>query len=138
MQPSIACTTPNWRHSTDREPFRLGGNSGATVCADLDNDGQLDLFTTEIRHWWAGAGSDASSVLRNTGASDVAFERLAREDIGLEVPHVTGLSWDEGHISAAVLDVDNDGWKDIFIGASEYAGNRGLLYCRARRCALSS
>ena len=128
VQPSIACTTPNWRHSTDREPFRLGGNSGATVCADLDNDGQLDLFTTEIRHWWAGAGSDASSVLRNTGASDVAFERLAREDIGLEVPHVTGLSWDEGHISAAVLDVDNDGWKDIFIGASEYAGNRGLLY----------
>jgi hypothetical protein len=28
-----------WNHDQDRNAFRLGGNSGATVCADLNNDG---------------------------------------------------------------------------------------------------
>ncbi len=125
--PAIQCQ-PNWNHGQDRQPFRLGGNSGATVCADLDNDGHIDLFTTEIRHWWAGSGADGSQWLRNTGAADVVFERMAREAVGLEVPHVTGASWDEGHMTATAFDVDNDGWLDVYIGGSDYAGNRGLLY----------
>ena len=29
--PEINCTQQNWRHNVDREPFRNGGNSGATV-----------------------------------------------------------------------------------------------------------
>jgi hypothetical protein len=125
--PRIGCS-PNWSHATDREPFRLGGNSGATVCADLDNDGWLDLVTTEIRHWWAGSGADGSTVLWNTGEADVRLERAGRDEIGLVVPHVTSGGWDEGHIGATVLDFDNDGWLDIFIGATDYAGNRALLY----------
>jgi len=125
--PSIQCS-PNWRHTTDREPFRLGGNSGATICADINNNGHMDLLTTEIRHWWAGRSSDASEILWNTGDDDVTFTRPGREATGLVVPQVTGASWDEGHMSAAVLDVDNDGWPDIYIGASDYPGNRGLLY----------
>jgi len=125
--PAVVCQN-NWRHDFDRNPFRLGGNSGATVCADLNNDGHLDLVTTEIKHWWAGDGSDGSSVLFNTGANDVTFDRPARADIGLEVPHVTSGSWDEGHMTATTFDFDNDGWLDIYIGGSDYAGNRGLLY----------
>ena len=31
-------------------------------------------------------------------------------------------------MTAAVFDFDNDGWPDVYIGASDYAGNRGLLY----------
>jgi hypothetical protein len=127
--PRVSCPTPaNWRHDTDREAYRLGGNSGTTVCADLDNDGDLDLLTTEIKHWWAGDGADESTVLWNTGEAEVRFERRPRAETGLEVPHPSAPSWDEGHISATVLDVDNDGWPDIYIGGSEYAGNEGLLY----------
>ena len=36
---------------------------GATICADIDRDGDIVLFTTEIRHWWAGSGADGSELL---------------------------------------------------------------------------
>jgi hypothetical protein len=127
VTPQISCMQQNWNHGQDREAFRLGGNSGATVCADIDNDGALDLWTSEIRHWWAGEGADHSELLVNTGLPDVMFDRPGRESMGVDVPHVTGNSWDEGHMSANVLDFDNDGWKDIYVGASDYPGNTGLL-----------
>ncbi len=125
--PQISCTQPNWNHNTDREAFRLGGNSGATTCADLDNDGNMDLLTGEIRHWWAGGGSDGSEVLVNTGETQVRFERPGDDALGLSVSQ-TSVSWDEGHMTNAVFDFDNDGWPDIYIGASDYPGNHGLLY----------
>lgn len=128
--PQVNCSQPNWNHSNDREPFRLGGNSGTTVCGDVDNDGDLDLLTTEIKHWWAGAGSDGSEILLNDGASDPRFDRPGRESMGLEIPHL-GASWDEGHMTAALFDFDNDGWLDVYIGASDYPGNRGLLFRNA-------
>jgi hypothetical protein len=126
--PAISCTTPNWNHATDRQPFRLGGNSGATACADLDNDGDMDLYTGEIRHWWAGLGSDMSEALINVGAGEIVFERPGRDALGITVEHVTGNSWDEGHMTLTTLDFDNDGRRDVYVGASDYAGNRGLLF----------
>lgn len=125
--PVVTCS-PNWNHDTDRQPWRLGGNSGATVCGDLDNDGDVDLFTTEIRHWWAGAGSDGSEVLVNDGAADPVFSRPGDAALGLAIDHSGTPSWDEGHMTAAILDFDNDGWPDIYLGASDYPGNYGHLY----------
>lgn len=127
--PRVNCPPQaNWRHTTDRRPFRLGGNSGTTVCADVNNDGHMDLLTTEITHWWAGAGSDQSELLLNTGEADVRFERPGPQATGLTRRRVTGVAWDQGDMTAAVLDFDNDGWPDIYVGASDYPGNRGLLY----------
>lgn len=126
--PLITCSQTNWRHEQDRHPFRLGGNSGSTICADVDNDGDIDLLTTEIRHWWAGSGSDGSELLVNTGEAEVRFERPGREATGLVVPHADPVQWDEGIITAAVFDFDLDGWSDIWLGGSEYPGNHGLLY----------
>ena len=123
----INCGQMNWRHDYDRMPFRLGGNSGATLCADFNGDGALDLFTGEIRHWWAGPGSDASEVLVNSGEADVRFERPGREATGLDMPQ-PGANWDEGHMTSAAFDFDNDGRQDIYLGASDYAGNYGRLY----------
>jgi hypothetical protein len=125
--PQISCTQTNWNHDQDREAFRLGGNSGTTLCADLNNDGQLDLFTTEIKHWWAGEGSDGSEVLVNTGEASLRFERPGDAALGLYIEKESA-SWDEGHMTAAILDFDNDGKKDLYLGASDYAGNRGHLY----------
>ena len=124
--PQIQCQA-NWNHVNDREAFRLGGNSASTVCGDLDNDGDLDLLTGEIKHWWAGAGSDGSEVLVNTGAAAVTFERPGDAALGLAIAHATS-SWDEGHMTNTLLDFDNDGWLDVYQGASDYAGNRGRLY----------
>jgi hypothetical protein len=125
--PRVSCSD-NWNHPTDREPFRLGGNSGSTFCADVDNDGDLDLLTSEIKHWWAGSGADGSELLVNQGDDDVWFERPGDATTGLEADHLGRVDWDEGHMTNAVFDFDNDGWLDVYIGASDYPGNRGMLY----------
>ena len=130
--PRISCDgVANWNHATGREPYRLGGVSGTTVCGDIDNDGDLDLLTTEIRHWWAGSGADRSELLVNqTGdaGADVLFARPGRESYGLDIDHGGRVSWDEGHMTAGLFDFDNDGRLDIYIGAATYPTNRGLLY----------
>lgn len=126
--PRIRCpANSGWNHSRDRELFRLGGNSGTTVCADVNNDGYFDLLTTEITHWWAGQNSDKSQLLINNGSQDVSFQRLDNASSGL-VRDNGAVNWDNGDMTAAIFDFDNDGWQDIYVGASDYAGNRGLLY----------
>ncbi len=125
--PTVLCS-PNWAHDNDRHPFRLGGNSGSTICSDLDNDGDIDLLTTEIRHWWAGEGADHAELLVNRGEADARFHRPGREATGLVVPHADPTEWDEGLITATIFDFDLDGWTDVWLGGSEYPGNHGLLY----------
>ncbi len=128
--PNLTCPTPadaNWTPVVDTAPFRTGGNSGTTVCADMDNDGDMDLITTELRHWWAGTGSDMSEILVNDGAPDPVFARPGRAAMGMVVPHDTN-DWNEGHITAAAFDFDNDGWRDFYLGATDYPGNHGLLF----------
>jgi len=127
----IACSTDDdafrWDHTYDREPFRLGGNSGASVCRDIDNDGYVDILTTEIVHWDVGESSDPSELLFNTGSSDIAFERPGNDATGLTRTH-SGVTWDDGDITGSIFDFDNDGWADVYIGSSDYPGTRGLLY----------
>jgi hypothetical protein len=125
--PRIACGQVNWQHLVDREPFRLGGNSGTTVCADVNNDGHLDLLTTEITHWWAGQSADRSELLINSGEPAVRFERPGLVATGLERMN-PAVNWDNGDMTAAVFDFDNDGLPDVYVGASDYPGNRGLLF----------
>ena len=127
VSPLIGCDGAGWDPATDEEPFRLGGNNAAALCADLNNDGKNDLVTTTIKHWWAGSGSDASEILVNNG-DGVSFRRPGRDATGLVVDHGGRVDWDEGIMSGAVFDFDNDGNKDIYLGASDYAGNRGLLF----------
>lgn len=130
-EPQIRCTSSQdafrWQHEFDREPFRLGGNSGTTVCADLNNDGWMDLITAEIRHWDVGESSDPTEILYNMGSSDVKFERPGNEVTGLERVHDSN-TWDDGDITTAAFDFDNDGRLDLYVGSTTYAGTRGFLY----------
>jgi len=116
-----------WNHTYDREPFRLGGNSGASICRDIDNDGHIDILTTEIVHWDVGESSDPSELLFNTGSGDITFDRPGNETTGLTREH-SGVTWDDGDITGSVFDFDNDGWADVYIGSTDYTGTRGLLY----------
>lgn len=125
LPPSRLMCSDNWSHDQDRHAFRLGGNSGATSAGDVDADGDLDLLTGEIKHWWAGAGADGGELLINDG--NARFARPGDDVTGLGVEHL-GVSWDEGHMTNALFDFDNDGLLDVYIGGSDYAGNRGHLY----------
>ncbi len=125
LPPAIRCIN-NWNHATDREAWRNGGNSAATAAGDLDNDGDLDLFTGEIKHWWAGEGADGSEALINQG--NARFDRPGDDALGLTADHLGRPDWDEGHMTNALFDFDNDGRLDVYVGASDYPGNRGLLY----------
>ena len=131
LEPELtACNSDEglrWDHRYDREPFRLGGNSGTTICADLNNDGWMDLLTTEIVHWDVGASSDGSEILINMKDSDVVFERPGNESTGLTRTHDI-VAWNDGDITGTVFDFDNDGRKDLYIGSTDYPGARGLLY----------
>jgi hypothetical protein len=125
----IQCNTSadafRWNHATDRVPNRLGGNSGSTICADVDNDGDIDLLTSEIVHWDVGTSSDPSELLFNDGAA--TFTRPGNDVTGLTRTHDI-VSWNDGDMTGAIFDFDNDGWPDVYIGSSDYEGARGLLF----------
>lgn len=127
IQCNSAADAFRWNHAIDRNIFRLGGNSGTTVCADLNNDGRLDLLTTEIVHWDVGQSSDPSEILYNTGQTPARFERPGNDATGLTREH-SGVAWDDGDITAAAFDFDNDGRLDILIASTDYPGTRAHLY----------
>ncbi len=116
-----------WSHASDREPWRLAGNSAATECADMDNDGNVDLLTGEIVHWDVGSSSDPAELLFNSGEEDVRMVRPGNEATGLTREH-PGPIWDNGDMTNTVLDFDNDGLLDVYIGSSDYPHTRGLLF----------
>jgi len=116
-----------WDHAYGRDPFRLGGNSGTTVCADVDNDGDMDLLTHEIVHWDVGPPSDPAELLVNTGVPEVVFDRPGNDVTGIVRVDLTSY-WNHGDMTGAVFDFDNDGWQDVYIGASDYPDNWALLF----------
>jgi hypothetical protein len=103
----------------DGEGYGMGA-----VAADIDNDGDDDLFVTNYGR---------NRLFRNRG--DGTFEEISRE-LGLDDPR-----WGAG---AAFFDADGDGWLDLYVAnyveqaepdTNECFGSRGTLrlYCDPRR-----
>jgi len=126
--PSITCTglEDAWEPGYSDHPARLGGNSSGTVCADIDNDGDLDLLGVELAHWHIGQASDKTELLRNDGFPAKPFTRPGREATGILRTHISG--WNEGDLGALAGDLDNDGRIDLYVLSSDYPGTYALLY----------
>ncbi len=126
--PMIHCDTAYWRVGYDDQPFRLGGTTFTTVCGDINNNGSMDLFNAEIRHWYHGRSSDPSQLLLNTGGGEEwVLERPGNEVTGLH-RNWGRVDWDEGDITAGFMDFDNDGLQDIIIGCSDYPNTHVFLF----------
>lgn len=129
--PLVQCPDPAdsaWRPGVDDQPWRLNGNNFTTYCGDFDGDGDLDLYSAQIRHWHVGQSSDASELLVNErGAGGLAFRRPGNATTGMVWPHPTQ-DWNEGGLMAAGADVDNDARLDLVVAASDYPGNWSLLF----------
>jgi hypothetical protein len=117
-----------WYPGVTDQPWLLNGNTFSIACGDVDNDGDLDLYTGEIAHPDVGSASDKSEILVNvTESSDaVRFERPGREEMGLEPP-IAGIA-DEGGQNSGLWDFDGDGWLDVYFGGSPYPDNYGWLF----------
>jgi len=126
--PMIQCPSQDyWSPGSDTLPYRLGGNTFTTLCADFDNDGDMDIYNAEITHWHIGKSSDPSQWLVNVKNGDsFEFQRPGRDAMGIIRPHSGG--WNEGDIYAFAADFDNDGMMDLFQPSSDYPDTHGWLF----------
>jgi len=90
----------------DRGATGGGRHSDAAIFADVDNDGDLDLFTSVYVHSTYGLSTNTNDLLLNDGAAH--FTLAPSSPFHLEPIHNTA--------GAIFLDYDNDGNIDLFIG----------------------
>jgi hypothetical protein len=123
------CPDRGWVPGESDQPWRLGGNTFSFACGDLDDDGDLDLMSAEIRHWDVGSDSDPSELIMNVTPPGMPLQKFARPGnaaTGLD-RHEKG-GWNEGDMMPVFADVDLDGRKDIYLTSSDYPGDHGWLW----------
>lgn len=103
-------------------PTAAAGHTFSIACGDLDDDGDVDLMTAEVRHAWVSVESDRSELLRNDPPEGTVIGRMVRpgnETTGLNRVHI-GNAWTEGDNIAIFSDIDLDGRKDVLLASSNY------------------
>lgn len=76
-------------------------DSVGAAWGDFDNDGDLDLFVTNLR---LGGSNTRNLFYRNRG--DGTFEQITTGVVAEDLGHFMSCAW---------VDYDNDGWLDLFL-----------------------
>lgn len=114
----------------DEKPFRANGNTFDMSVGDIDDDGDFDLFITEITHGWAGDSSDRSRFLVNQASDRGRLGFLQIDEANVDrVPADTD-RWNQGDLFSALADLDQDGHLDLLISSGDYPDNQRLRYYR--------
>ena len=107
--------TRRFEDATSSSGLATGGASGAVAVGDYDNDGALDLLV-------GGQGERAPGLWRNDGTG-----RFTRDDRSASALRGVALASD---FRAEFVDVDNDGWLDLFVVGRPNTGQRGTYLLR--------
>ena len=99
------------------------GHSVGPVSGDLDNDGDLDLFITNLAHPRYIEFSDVNMMLMNNGFPDYHFKDQYEE---------SGIDFEETNSDPALADIDNDGDLDLYM-SSIYPGRYSRLYMNEQK-----
>ncbi|NUO52035.1 MAG: hypothetical protein HOV80_24555 [Polyangiaceae bacterium] len=85
-----------------------GGHSYGAAFGDVDTDGDIDAFVSNLSHPRTQPWADPSQFYFNEGAPDYSFVDRRAE---------LGIVYDEGDVNAAFADWDNDGDLDLAVAA---------------------
>jgi hypothetical protein len=96
-----------------QENLRVGGRPSAALFADLDNDGDLDLYVSSMPQ--AKKGLAGCKLFRNDGGGK--FTDISKDNAACPEAF--------GGRSAAVLDFDGDGLLDLLVGEDPLPGYNG-------------
>ncbi|PWH83927.1 hypothetical protein DIS18_05075 [Algibacter marinivivus] len=100
----------------------MGSDSG-----DINNDGLLDLITTDMTpedHYrsktnMATMSTEAFNSMVNAGAHHQYMANALQLNTGLgtfsDIANVAGMSYTDWSWASLLVDLDNDGWKDIMV-----------------------
>ncbi len=117
--PRCGCPTPAdsyWAHGVDDQPWRLGGNTFTTLCADLDDDGEarpLQRRDPPLAVGQVGDPSRAAGQRLHRPVSCASRGPTTRRS-GSPWPHLS-CDWNEGGLMAAAGDLDIDGRQDLVV-----------------------
>ncbi len=119
---------PSWVRRRTESPFRANGNTFSIAPTDFDNDGDIDMFCSEITHGWAGASSDLSALLVNQGSEGgFKFKRVVKPFIRKRADKN---NWNQGDLMALWGDFDHDGLQDLALASAAYPDNQRLRVYR--------
>lgn len=134
-----AKTDPRFARENEK-PFRSHGNTFDAAVGDIDNDGDFDLFLTEITHAWAGPSSDRSRfIVQNTtrsrdadGTKNVSSHFVVKPELSVDrIPtDPTIRNWNQGDLFAELADFDHDGRLDLLLSSGDYPDDERLRIYR--------
>jgi hypothetical protein len=99
------------------------GHTIGSCWGDIDNDGDLDLFSANLAHPRYEYFSDKSQLLINTNLEQTSTSGPRFTD----ARGAFGITYEETHSNPTFADFNNDGFLDLYV-TSTYAGRRSFLY----------
>ena len=94
-----------WTNASDESGSDLLINGMGVDAADYDNDGDVDLYITDMVY--------TMYLLRNDGGD--FRSRAHSAGVAINLGPDSGVGW-----GAVFFDFDNDGWQDLYVAATEF------------------